>query len=136
MKKIRTKLSNRTKQIPEASESTPQSEINTSRYNIVAISTHAKCAPVNGHSYYIVLGKDSKKSLVTLLHPFSLTKFSLSYNEFREGQTECDWNPSPEKLVAFLGKKIQSEKDLKRMVTNDVCDVLKHFEQLCSDDNA
>lgn len=110
---------------PESSNTGP------AQYTVIALNSRTSATPVLGKSYYIVLGRDTKKSQYILLHPFTLTKFELPYDDVRADTVECDWNPTPEKLVAFLARRIQTERDLKRMVTNEISALLKHYETLC-----
>jgi len=101
-----------------------------SRYSVVAlhVSSEKSNAPVSGKSFYIVLGRE--KTNYILFHPFSFTKFTMAIPEFHISLAVNDWDPSPEKLLEFLQKKIASEASLKREIPLYVQDIVKHFESI------
>lgn len=88
-------------------------------------------APVSGESYYIFL--DQSKAGITLLHPFSLTKFTMDAVAFRMGVKVNDWNPGPAKMADLLKRKIQQERELKREVQNYLLLLLQHYEKLAQE---
>jgi hypothetical protein len=87
--------------------------------------------PVSGGSYYIFL--DQTGSKVTLLHPFSLEKFTMDTTAFRTAMGPKDWNPTPAKLAAFLNKMVDRQKSLKRMVENYLILLIQHYAKLAEE---
>lgn len=113
----------------------PQPESNTgpAQYEVIALCLDSSTAPVNGSSYYIVMGKDTKKGKYILLHPFTLIKFELAYEEVRARLAVNSWNPTPLMIIRCLNKRILHDKDLNRLITNEIFALLKHYEQLCEE---
>jgi hypothetical protein len=87
--------------------------------------------PVSGNSYYIYL--DQSKDKVTLLHPFSLAKFTMDVAAFLNCRTQNDWNPTPAKLAGFLNQKVKLQKSLGRLVENYLLLLVKHYETLAEE---
>jgi hypothetical protein len=98
---------------------------------IVRIWDASGQTPVSGGSYYIFL--DQSKIGITLLHPFSLTKFTMDTLAFQIGKELNDWNPGPGKIADLLKRKIQAERELKREVPNYLLLLIQHFEKLAQE---
>lgn len=81
--------------------------------------------PVNGNSAYFVLSQSDKK--VVLLHPFTLTKFSISNLKFQESLMPTD-PISKEKLVSLLTIKRDSFMASKRKAPYvDIEEIIKYY---------
>jgi len=114
---------------PNISESFVTSDLPVGKYGeIFPLSDNSGQTPVSGGSYYIFLDQTSSK--VTLFHPFSMAKFQMDIPLFLGARGQNDWNPTPEKLVAFLSKKIKEWKGLNREVQTFIPLLVKHYEKL------
>lgn len=89
--------------------------------------------PVSGGSYYIFL--DQAGDRITLLHPFSLEKFTIDTTAFRTAMGPKDWNPTPAKLAEFLNKMVDRQKSLKRLVENYLILLIQHYAKLAEESN-
>jgi hypothetical protein len=82
-------------------------------------------APVEGQSGYFVISQSDKR--VVLLHPFTLTKFSINNVAFQEALMPTDAMPK-EKIVAMLTRKRDAMKAANRKAPyTEVEEIIAHY---------
>lgn len=95
---------------------------------VFALSDNSGQCPVSGGSYYIFL--DQSKGNITLLHPFTLTKFAMDLPAFVLARGPKDWDPAPAKLVEYFEKKFKEWRSLKREIPSYLQLLVKHYTEL------
>jgi hypothetical protein len=83
-------------------------------------------APVDGESIYFVLKQTPQT--VTLLHPFTLTKLTISNATFQGAVVKHSWDWKPEKIVKLLSDKLASSSG-KQAPRADINEIIKHYSQ-------
>lgn len=87
--------------------------------------TDVSAAPVEGQSGYFVLSQTDKK--VVLLHPFTLTKFSISNVMFQQSLMPTD-SMTKEKIVTMLTAKRDAMKSYnKKAPYTEVEEIIAHY---------
>jgi len=82
-------------------------------------------APVEGQSGYFVISQSDKK--VVLLHPFTLTKFTIPNVTFQQSLMPTDPYPK-EKIVAMLTKKRDAMKESnKKAPYTDIEEIIAYY---------
>lgn len=86
-------------------------------------------APVLGNSQYIIVAQ--KKNQVTLIHPFTLTKFNLTAMDFKLGLLQREWFPEPKRVADLLETLALSHIELKRQAPYSLIrEMIAHFRDV------
>ncbi len=103
----------------------PDEDIQVPKFGYCALYlTKTFKAPVDGESIYFVLKQTPKET--TLLHPFTLTKLSVSNQAFQEAFLRQGWEWKSEKIVKLLNDKLASVGE-HRAPKADVSEIIKHY---------